>query len=57
MLCCLAMGGKASKSSLLEKYGTLLSSQEKIFINNSFEAITNSQETEYFNEQQLQVRD
>lgn len=59
ILCCLnlAMGGKVSKSSLLEKYGTLLTSQEKVFINNSFEAITNNQEAEHFNEQHLQVRD
>ena len=49
------MGGSGSKQTQLDKFGQLLSSQEKEALNNCFLAIAGAQEAEAFGEEKLQV--
>ena len=49
------MGGSGSKQAQLDKFGQLLSSQEKEALNTCFLAIAGAQEAEGFGEEKLQV--
>lgn len=49
------MGGSGSKQAQLDKFGQLLSSQEKEVLNTCFLAIASAQEAESFGEEKLQV--
>ena len=50
------MGGVGSKQAQLEKFGQLLSFQEKESLSRCFFAITNVQQADAFEEDKLQVR-
>lgn len=49
------MGGGQTKEKQLDRFGQLLSTQEKIAISASFQAIAGSREVNFFVESQLQV--
>ena len=49
------MGGVGSKQAQLEKFGQLLSFQEKESLSRCFFAITNVQQADAFEEDKLQV--
>ena len=49
------MGGGQTKEKQLDRFGQLLSAQEKIAISTSFQAIAGSSEVNFFVESQLQV--
>lgn len=52
----LEMGGSGSKQAQLDKFGQLLSVQEKEALNSCFAAVAGSPDAESFSENKLQVR-